>query len=144
MFRVVLDANLFVSAILSPHGAPGQVLNAWREGFFELVASRSIIEEIRRVLNYPKLSKVHKKSAKEIDLFLEDLDVLSFVTPEKLDLSVAGDPADDKYLIAALEGEARFIVTGDKDLLKIREYEGVKIVTARELLRELELLKRKE
>src|ERR1700757_3591361 len=137
MFRVVLDANQFVSAILSPYGPPAKILNAWREGIFELVTSSSIIDEIRRVLNYPRLSKIHKKSPEEIDLFLEELAVLSFSTPEKLSLSiVVDDPTDDKYLVAALEGEARFIVTGDSDLLKIREYEGIRIVTARESLKE--------
>ena len=142
---MVLDANQFVSAILSPYGPPAKILNAWREGIFELVTSSSIIDEIRRVLNYPRLSKIHKKSPEEIDLFLEELAVLSFSTPEKLSLSiVVDDPTDDKYLVAALEGEARFIVTGDSDLLKIREYEGIRIVTAREFLKELKAIGEKK
>lgn len=139
MFRTVLDANQFVSAILSPDGAPAEVLNTWREGFFELVVSPPIIEEIRRVLNYPRLSKIHKKSSKEIDQFIEELELLSFLSPGKLSLSVVkNDPTDDKYIAAALEGEAQFIVTGDNHLLKIREYRGVFIVTAREFLEALE------
>ena len=138
MFRVVFDANQFVSAIIRPDGLPAKALNAWREGLFELVISPSIISEIRRVLSYPKLYKIHKKSSKEIDLFLEDFEVLAFLVPEKLSLSVvANDPSDDKFLVAALEGSASFIVTGDSDLLKIQEYEGVKIVTPREFLEEL-------
>ncbi len=145
MFRVVLDANQFVSAILNPYGPPAKVLNAWREGYFELVTSPSIINEIRRVLNYPRLSKIHKKPPNEIDLFLEDFEVLAFVASEKLSLSVVlDDPTDDKYLVAALEGDAKFIVTGDSDLLKIEEYEGVKIVTPRTFLNELEMMKRKK
>jgi len=56
---------------------------------------------------------------------------------------VADDPTDDKYLVAAIEGEARFIVTGDSDLLKIRKYEGIEIVTAREFLKELKVMTRK-
>ena len=145
MFRVVLDANQFVSAILNPNGPPAKVLNGWREGLFELVTSPSIIDEIRKVLNYPRLSKIHKKSSKEIDLFLEDLENLSFVALEKLPLFVVlEDPTDDKYLVAALEGDAKFIVTGDSDLLKIQEYEGVKILTARAFLKEMELTRRKK
>ena len=145
MFRVVLDANQFVSAILNQDGPPAKVLNAWREGLFELVISPSIIDEIRKVLNYPRLSKIHKKSPKEIDLFLEDLEIIAFVAPEKLYLSVVLDhPTDDKYLVAALEGDAKFIVTGDSDLLTIQEYEGVKILTARAFLKEMELTRRKK
>jgi putative PIN family toxin of toxin-antitoxin system len=135
---VVFDANQFVSAILRPDGIPAKALNAWRNNLFELIISPSIISEIRRVLNYPKLYKIHKKSPKEVDLFLEDFEVLAFHVPEKLSISVvADDPTDDKYLVAALEGGASFIVTGDSDLLKIREYEGIKIVTPRIFLREL-------
>jgi len=144
MFRIVLDANIFVSAILSPNGVPAQVLNTWHEGFFELVISSSIIEEIRRVLNYPKLKKFHKKSAKEIYLFLDDLEVLTFFAPEKSSLSISDDPSDDKYINAALEGGAKFLITGDNDLLKIQEYEGIKIITPREFLIELEMIRRKK
>jgi len=57
---------------------------------------------------------------------------------------VLEDPTDDKYLVAALEGDAKFIVTGDSDLLKIQEYEGVKILTARAFLKEMELTRRKK
>jgi len=138
MFRTFLDANQFVSAILSPEGPPAEVLNMWREGAFELVVSPQIIEEIRRVLNYPHLSKHHKRSSKEIDQFLEELELLSFLAPGKLSLSVVkNDPSDDKYLAAAVEGEAQFIVTGDSHLLRIREYLGIYIVTAREFLEAL-------
>jgi len=47
---------------------------------------------------------------------------------------VSGDPHDDKYIAAAVEGLAEFIVTGDRDLLAIKEYEGVRIVTPRAFL----------
>lgn len=145
MFRVVLDANQFVSALLSPHGPSAQVLNAWHGGLFELLLSPSIIEEIRRVLNYPRLAKIHKKKPEEIGLLLEDLEVLAYIVPGKSSLTiVADDPSDDKYLIAALEGDAKFIVTGDSHLLEIREYEGVKILTAREFLRDLEAIRAKK
>jgi len=139
MFRVVFDANQFVSSILNPDGPPAQALDAWREGLFEMIVTSSIIEEIRKVLNYPRLSRIHKKSTEEIDLFLEDLEVLAFVATEKLALSlVANDPSDNKYLEAAIEGEAKYIVTGDNHLLELREYEGIRIITPREFLQELE------
>ena len=51
--KVVLDANLFISAVLVPYGHPAQILQAWRDGRFELVMSIAILAEIRRVLLYP-------------------------------------------------------------------------------------------
>ena len=138
MFRAVLDANQFVSATLHSLGNPAKVLSAWRSGRFELVISRPIVEEIRRVLNYPRLARIHKKRSGEIHEFLDDLTVLAFVSPGKLKLRVVqGDPSDDIYVIAAVEAEARFIVTGDRDLLGIEEYRGIRLVTAREFRHEL-------
>ncbi len=138
MFRAVLDANQFVSAILHSSGNPAKALNAWRSGYFELVISPPIAEEIRRVLNYPRLARIHKKSPVEIDEFLDDLAALAFVSPGKLKLRVIRrDPSDDIYVIAAVEAEAQFIVTGDADLLDVEEYKGILIVTAREFLREI-------
>ncbi len=140
MFRAVLDANQFVSAILHSSGNPAKALNAWRSGSFELVISPSIVEEIRRVLNYPRLARIHKKGPEEIDELLDDLAALAFVSPGKLKLRVIRqDPSDDIYVVAAVEAEARFIVTGDADLLNIEESEGIRIVTAREFLREIGL-----
>jgi predicted nucleic acid-binding protein len=52
--------------------------------------------------------------------------------------AVEKDPDDDKYLVAALEGRAGYLVSGDSDLLELHEYKGVHIVTAREFLRLLE------
>lgn len=140
MFRVVLDANQFVSALLNAYGFPTRILNAWRDGAFELAISSSILEEIRRVLNYPRLAKIHKKSAVDIDVFLEDLRVVAYLTPEILQLSIVKDPDDNKYLVAAVESEARFLVTGDSDLLRIIEYENVRIVAPREFVQELKFL----
>jgi putative PIN family toxin of toxin-antitoxin system len=138
LFRAVLDANQFVSAILHSSGNPAKALNAWRTGYYELVISPAIVEEIRRVLNYPRLAKIHRKSAVEIEEFLDDLCALAFLTPGKLNLPmIPRDPSDDIYIIAAVEGEARFIVSGDSDLLEILEYKGIRIVTAREFLIEL-------
>ena len=57
MLKVVLDANLFVSATLTERGNPALIVDAWREGKFELIISASILKEVRRVVFYPKVRK---------------------------------------------------------------------------------------
>ena len=57
MIRAVLDANVFISGILNAKGAPGQVLEAWRAEQFQLLISAPILEELERVLHYPKLPR---------------------------------------------------------------------------------------
>ncbi len=57
MIRVVLDANVLVSGLISPKGTPGQILDAWFAGNFLLFVSPAILQELRRVLQYPRISK---------------------------------------------------------------------------------------
>lgn len=53
--RVVLDANVLVSGLISRKGPPGQILDAWMAGQFKLFVSPQILEELRRVLQYPRI-----------------------------------------------------------------------------------------
>lgn len=54
--RAVLDMNVIVSAVLSSHGAPARILQTRADGPFEIVVSRELISELRRVLAYPKIA----------------------------------------------------------------------------------------
>ena len=68
-------------------------------------------------------------------VFLADLAALAIPTPGELVLRViADDPDDDHYLSCAIEGEADYIVSGDRHLLEIQEYQGIRILTPRAFL----------
>lgn len=135
MIRAVLDANQFASALIKPGSNPAKVLDCLRENMFQLVISASIIDEIKRILLYPKLKKIHGLEAEEIDTFLDDLAAFAFITPEELKFTaVPGDPSDDKFLICAVEGKAEYIISGDHHLLDLGNWEGIIIITPREFL----------
>lgn len=128
--RVVLDANQFVSAVLVPVGRPAQILQAWREGRFELALSPQIIAEVRRVLLYPRLQRKHGWSEAQIDDFLAGITAAATLMPGTLSVqAVPDDPTDDKYVACALEAGARYIVSGDEHLTQLRSYQGIEIVT---------------
>jgi uncharacterized protein len=134
MIRAVLDANVFVSGILT-EGAPRKTLRAWRAGRFHLVASHAIFSEIGRVLRCPKIVRRHSWSESEIREFMESLEALAIVAPGELRLRVvAADPADDRYLECAVEGEAACVVTGDRHLLDLGAYREIEILAPREFL----------
>ena len=134
--RVVLDANQFISAVLVPYGHPAQILHAWREGRFELVISPPILAEVRRVLLYPRLQRKHGWGEADADDFLDGLRAAALVVPGKLLLRVVPeDPTDDKYVSCAMEAGAEYIVSGDKHLKRLGNYQGIKIVTPAEFLR---------
>ena len=136
MLRAVLDANVFVSATINPQGIPAKVIAALDS--FDLVVSEAILLEIGQVLLYPKIAKRHGWTAEEVRAFLEDLSRLAIQTPGKVKLRViAEDPADDRYVEAAVEGDADYLVSGDTHLLKLKAYRGVRVVTPKEFLRVL-------
>jgi hypothetical protein len=127
--RVVLDANVLVSSILSAAGTPARILDAWRDEHFQLLISDAILDEVGRVLRYPKIVKRHLWTETETDHFVHTLASLAIKTPGSLALNViTDDPSDNRYLECAVEGSADFIVSGDRDLLDLRAYQGIPIV----------------
>ena len=134
MLRAVLDANVYVSAFVRPEGPPGQIVERLlRNQAFELVLSAEIVEEVLQALAYPKVLKGARTKV-EPDLWFEDIVMLAeFVTDLQIE-SVSKDPDDDKYIAAAIEGRASFVVSGDPDLLDIKEHLGVRVVNPRAFL----------
>jgi putative PIN family toxin of toxin-antitoxin system len=129
VLRAVLDANVYVSAYVRPEGPPGQIVERLlRQAAFEVVLSAAIVEEILQALAYPKVLKSARTHV-EPDLWFEDLVALAQFVPGDYEITaVSEDPDDDKYIAAAIEGRAAFVVSGDPDLVDIKEHEGVRIV----------------
>lgn len=135
MLRAVLDANVYASAYVRPEGPPGQIIDRLlRSMAFEVVLSSEIIDEVLLALAYPKVQKAARTKL-EPDLWFEDIVVLAqLVTGQQKVPPLSEDPDDDKYVAAAIEGRATFVVTGDPDLLTLKEHEGVRIVSPRTFL----------
>ena len=112
MYRVVLDANVLVSGLISPAGPPGKIIDAWLDGKFDLFTSPLILDELRRVFDYSRI-----RERVEIDLvnaLLDDLDALACATPGILEIEpLTTDPNDTIYLICALEAQADVLVSGN-------------------------------
>ena len=139
MLKIVLDTNVFVSALINPRGKPAQILNYVFENKVRLFTSPSIIEELERVLSYPKLVKRHGLEKQELKKFVSDLlSILSLVEGKKAIEVIAEDPADNNYLSCVVDAKADFIVSGDIHLLNLREYEGIQIITPAQFLEMLE------
>ena len=135
MLRAVLDANVYVSAYVRPEGPPGQIVERFlRDAAFEMVLLAEIVEEILQALAYPKVRKAVRTNVNP-DLWLEDILVLSHLVAGEYKVSrVSKDSDDDKYIAAAIEGRAVFLVSGDPDLLTVEEHQGVRIITPRAFL----------
>lgn len=140
MIRAVLDANIYVSACIRPQGPPGRILRLLLDDqAFQLVGSDAIFDEVRRSLKYPQVRRYLSLTNVESDRWIIALALIAEPTEGRLKIrAVEKDPDDDKYLAAALEGRAGYLVSGDSDLLELHEYKGVSIVTAREFISVIE------
>lgn len=136
MLRAVFDANVLASAFIRPQGPSGQLLRAFVEQRrFELVLSSPILAEFRRVLFYPRLRKELDCSDAEIELRVGALGILADLADGDLEVKVVkADPDDDKYLAAALLGRASVVVSGDRHLLDLGEYQGIRMLKPRQFL----------
>jgi len=129
MLKIVLDANIFVSAVLKPHSDLAKIFELVREDKIKLVLSEDILSEIRAVLLYPKIKKRHRRAQKEIDEFLNKASEASILGQGRGEINlIREDPADNKYLSAALEAKADFIVSGDHHLKDLKVFEGIRIL----------------
>ena len=85
-------------------------------------------------LSYPKVRK-YIRPGLDPELWFEDIVVLSHLVAGEREFEGASkDPDDDKYIAAAIEGRAGFVVAGDSDLLDLKEYDGIRIVSPRVFL----------
>lgn len=135
MLRAVLDANVFVSAAIRPEGTPGRLIERFlRVEAFEIVVSPAIVNEVTRVLAYPKVRRFISGAVDPL-LWLHDIIVHADLVSGEVALSGICDDADDeKYIAAAIEGRAQFVVTGDRKLLAVKQHERVRMVEPRTFL----------
>jgi putative PIN family toxin of toxin-antitoxin system len=142
--RVILDANVFVSAVITKRGACGKILELWEKDEFDLVVSSSILEEIDRVIHYPKIQQKYTLSDETIDQFLGLIGSQAVIVAPSSELRVIEkDPSDNRYLECAKVGEASFIISGDEHLLKLQEYRSIVILTPSAFLAFLDLERKK-
>ena len=130
--RIVLDTNVWVSGLLSPRGAPADLLRAFQQKRIQFVVSDLTVDEIIRVLNYPKIRKYPHMT----DDLLRSVAALLLHEAERIEpsvtLSLSPDPDDNMFLEVAVAASADALVTGDKsDLLSLHEVHGIPILTAR-------------
>lgn len=128
--KVVLDTNVLVSAFLSSKGSPAQILEALRQERFELVESEAIFAEYQAVLSYEKVQALHQMDSTKITEVINALKSSAIlVEPTPVHADALGDPDDTKFLECAVAGRALYIVSQDLDLLSMRAYQEIQIVS---------------
>ena len=123
--RAVFDTNVLVAAFVA-EGTCSKLLMRGRKKQFHLIVCPVILQEFNRVL-IKKFSATRNEARSSLRIVLEA--VQSVVHPSQ---SVCRDPDDDVILACALEAKADYLVTGDADLLELKIFEGIRILTPRD------------
>jgi hypothetical protein len=138
MLKVVLDANIVVSAILTTKGYPSQIVDLVIQNKLKLVISHKILKEIQKVLLYPKLRNLHQKDKDWINLFIATIKQEAVITKDNLKVNVIkNDPSDNIYLACAIEGKADCIISGDKHLTSIKKIKNIPILKAADFIEKI-------
>lgn len=127
--RVVFDTNIFISAFVIPGCLAETAIIKMIEGQDTLVISKEIIKEALSVLSH-KFS-LDKEALSHVAVVLSELGELVSTTKK---INIFKDEPDNRIMECALSGEADAIVTGDKRMLKLKEYKGVRIISLKEYL----------
>ncbi len=109
--RVVLDTNILLSALISPHGISDKIYRAWRLGRFDLVTSLIQLDELRRASRYPKFKTVLQPA--RVGAMINNLQhaiILNHLNIKE----EANDPGDAFLISMSSEGKADYLVTGEK------------------------------
>lgn len=127
--KLVFDTNIFISAIVIPHSQAEKAILKVIEVEDTLIISKAIIGEVLSVLS-TKFQR-DREAISHLALYLSKF--CHVVNPTK-QIHIFKDAPDNRILECALSGKADAIVTGDKEMLKLKEYEGVKIISLKEYL----------
>lgn len=126
--RVVLDTNVLLSALISPHGISDIIYRAWRAAKFDIVTSVIQLDELRRASRYPKFKTVLQPS--RVGTMINNLQ--HAIILEHLNVKAEADDPNDAFLISmSIAGNADYLVTGDRraGLLQQENIKRTRILT---------------
>ncbi len=126
--RAVVDTNVFVSGLLFG-GKPQEVLESAVSGRVALFVSPTMVAELEGVLRRPRFGLTDQFVRAAI---AEVTSLAEWVIPQARAEVVKDDPTDNEVIDCAVESRADCIVTGDGHLLRLREFQGIRIVDAAE------------
>jgi putative PIN family toxin of toxin-antitoxin system len=128
--KVAIDTNIFVSSFFG--GKPKKIIDLWKTGMLTLCLSNDILDEYVQVLQ--RLGLENEIELEELlGFFAKGINILFTKKKPNLRL-IKDDPGDDKFVECAVALEAEYIITGDRALKVLEEYQGIKILSAHDFL----------
>lgn len=125
--KIVVDTNVLISGVFFG-GFPRRILSAAVDGRLTICATTEIVDEYVEIVQ----EMIDRKQGRlHPNLLAPLIKAMELIEPQTR-VTLSRDPDDDKFLGCAKDARAMYIVSGDKDLLVLKEYEQILIMTARE------------
>ena len=138
LLKLVLDTNTLVSAFFW-EGNEAELLRKIEQSKAKLYITSEILKEVEEVIKRPKFDKVMKNAGLTPDQIMQKIVSLShLIIAPKITVKVCRDEKDNKFLECAESAKADYLVSGDEDLLVLKEYNGIPIVRTWRILQSLE------
>ena len=139
MLRAAIDTQVWVRAFLRPGGSAGAILQALRDGKFELVTAEPLLRELEGVFSRPKFARKHGRSLAYQRTFSESIRQAGDIVAIDGSVGACRDPKDDMLIEAAIRGGVSYLVSADEDLhaTEVLEHMAphrIKVVTVPEFL----------
>jgi len=127
--RAVLDTNVFISGILWK-GTPHKIIELAEKQKIEIAISLEILEELAGVIKRPKFKPYLNQAESTPQQIVERVVSLTqvFLSTKRVTI-IKIDPTDNMFLSCALASGASFIISGDKHLLNLKQYQGIKVIS---------------
>jgi hypothetical protein len=130
--KAVIDSNVWISALITA-GKPKKLVEAWlSEGLFILIYPQTLINELRNVPSKARLAQ--RIALEDLEKLIALIEEDGFLLDPENAAPISRDPKDDVFLACAMASAADYLVTGDQDLLCLKEHGNTKIVTPHEFL----------
>ena len=136
VIRAVVDTNVLIRALIKPQGTVGPVLAHLRAGDYVLIYSEPLLDELLDKLALPRIREKYHVEDQVVQAVVSLIALRGNQVAPHRRIKICRDPQDDMLIEAAIAGNAEYIVTGDEDLLVLKEFETVRMVTPRVFLGE--------
>ncbi len=131
--RVVVDTNVFISSLLNIEGNPRKVIDLWRFEKITLCISKEILAEYFAVLGRFGMSE-EPEGGDLVQLFQKRYNQVLLTSVPTIS-AISEDPADNKFIECAVAADAKYIISGDRHLLNLKVFKGIRILPPTEFLK---------
>jgi putative PIN family toxin of toxin-antitoxin system len=134
MMRAVIDTNILIRALIKPTGTVGPILQRLGASNYIAIYSEALLTELLAKLALPRIRAKYHIDDDIVEMTLAIIALRGELVAPTRKVKTCRDPKDDMFIEAALAGAAQYLVTGDEDLLVLKKFETIHIVTPRVFL----------